>query len=179
MIRPPQPITTARLILRKPIEADADEIFARYAADPEVTRYLTWRPNNSVEETLEFLRGSIAAWGDLSGRFPYVITLAGTGELVGMIEIRLANFKAEIGYVLARRYWGHGYMTEAAGAVAKAALGMPGVFRVWAVCDVENLASARVMEKIGMSREGVLRRFVMHPNLGPQPRDVYCYSVTR
>jgi len=48
-----------------------------------------------------------------------------------------------------------------------------------AVCDVENIASARVMEKAGLSREGVLRRWLVHPNLGPEPRDCYGYARVR
>jgi hypothetical protein len=54
-----------------------------------------------------------------------------------------------------------------------------GIFRVWALCDVDNLASARVMEKVGMQREGILRRWILHPNLSDEPRDVYCYSVVK
>jgi ribosomal-protein-alanine N-acetyltransferase len=47
---------------------------------------------------------------------------------------------------------------------------------VWAVCDVDNLASARVLEKAGMGREGRLRRWVLHPNVSAAPRDCWCYA---
>jgi [ribosomal protein S5]-alanine N-acetyltransferase len=50
---------------------------------------------------------------------------------------------------------------------------------VWAVCDVENAASARVLEKAGMRREGVLRRWAMHPNMGEEPRDSFCYAKVK
>ncbi|MGH6943752.1 MAG: GNAT family N-acetyltransferase, partial [Geminicoccaceae bacterium] len=82
-------------------------------------------------------------------------------------------------YVLARPFWGRGYMTEAVRALIRAALADPWIFRVWAFCDVENLASARVMEKAGMSFEGRLRRWTVHPNVGPEPRDVLCYAKVR
>ncbi len=62
-------------------------------------------------------------------------------------------------------------MTEAANAVVDWALSQPEVFRVWAVCDVENVASARFLEKIGMRREGTLSRWIIHPNISEQPRD--------
>jgi RimJ/RimL family protein N-acetyltransferase len=55
-------------------------------------------------------------------------------------------------------------------------LAQPEIHRVWAVCDVDNLASARVMEKSGMEREGRLRRWAVHPNLSGGPRDFWCYS---
>ncbi len=179
MRRPNPTLRTERLLLRQPIQADAEAIFAEYAADTQVTRYLLWRPHKSVEETREFLRGCIAAWSDLSGRFAYVITLAQTSRPVGMIEIRLANFKAQIGYVLARAHWGQGYMTEAVGAVVGEALALPGVLGAWAVCDVDNIASARVLAKAGMTRQARLPRFIVHPNIDDQPRDVFCYSMTR
>jgi RimJ/RimL family protein N-acetyltransferase len=44
---------------------------------------------------------------------------------------------------------------------------------------VENIASARVMEKAGMAREGLLRRYVVHPNISAEPRDAYLYAVVR
>lgn len=62
---------------------------------------------------------------------------------------------------------------------AEAALGEPGIFRVWAICNHENRASARVMEKIGMQREGLLRRGVLHPNVSAEPRDCWLYSRVR
>jgi RimJ/RimL family protein N-acetyltransferase len=70
-------------------------------------------------------------------------------------------------------------MPEAARAVVDVSLSDPTVRRVWAVCDVDNKASARVMEKIGMSFEAVLRRWVIHPNVSPDPRDSLCYSLVR
>jgi len=76
-------------------------------------------------------------------------------------------------------YWHHGYATEAGRAVIAWAADLPEVYRVWAVCDVENPASARVLEKLGMSREGVLRRWIIHPNISSEPRDCYVYSKVR
>jgi RimJ/RimL family protein N-acetyltransferase len=70
-------------------------------------------------------------------------------------------------------------MTEAVRAVVEQALGLPHIYRVAAICDVENVASARVMEKVGMLREGVLRRAVLHPNISAEPRDAYIYARTR
>jgi RimJ/RimL family protein N-acetyltransferase len=70
-------------------------------------------------------------------------------------------------------------MTVALTAVVDAAFELRGIYRVWAVCDVENPASARVMEKAGMLREGVLKRYMLHPGMGNVPRDVLCYAKTR
>jgi ribosomal-protein-alanine N-acetyltransferase len=166
------------LVLRRPVLGDAASIFERYARDPEVTRYLTWRPHQNIERTQEFLRRCGAFWESREA-FPWVIVPKGETGPIGMIDLRPQGERAEIGYVLARPYWGQGYMTEAAHAVVEWALSQPGIYRVWAVCDVENAASAKVLEKVGMLREGVLRRWIIHPNVDPVPRDCYCYAMIK
>jgi RimJ/RimL family protein N-acetyltransferase len=70
-------------------------------------------------------------------------------------------------------------MSEAVLVVVDWALAQPGVFRVWSVTDVDNGASARVLEKVGMQREGLLRRWMMHPGVGPEPRDCWCFGRVR
>jgi RimJ/RimL family protein N-acetyltransferase len=70
-------------------------------------------------------------------------------------------------------------MTEALTEIARWALRQDGVFRISAVCDVDNAGSARVMEKSGMVREGTLRRLMIHPNIGDEPRDCFSYAMTR
>lgn len=98
---------------------------------------------------------------------------------MGMITARVDDHKWELGYVLSRSNWGKGFMTEAVKGVIEWALKQPEIFRVWAVCDVDNRASARVMEKTGMKREGRLSRWSVHPNLSAQPRDSYCYAMVK
>jgi len=70
-------------------------------------------------------------------------------------------------------------MTEALTAVVTWALAQPDIWRIWAVTDVDNTASTRVMEKAGLTREGVLRRWIVHPNLSTDPRDCFCYARIR
>jgi ribosomal-protein-alanine N-acetyltransferase len=70
-------------------------------------------------------------------------------------------------------------MTEVLTEVVNWALNQPGIFRTGAVCDVENIGSARVMEKAGLFREGLLRRWLMHPNISDEPRDCFIYARTR
>lgn len=143
-----------------------------------MTRYLIWSPHRSVGETQVFLSKCVEA--DKSGTsIHWVMTRRSDETVLGMIVLRRDGHKADTGYVLARAEWGKGYMTEALRAIIDVAFAIQGIYRVWAVCDVENMASARVMEKAGMLKEGVLRRFMVHPNIGPEPRDVFCYAKTR
>lgn len=176
--RPPERLYTERLVLRRPRPEDAEAIFEAYAQDPEVVRYLTWRPHRSVEETAAVLERAARDW-EAGRAFRYVLARRREDRAIGMVELRPDGHRLELGYVLARRYWNRGYTTEAVQAVVLWALSQPFIHRVWAVVDVDNRASARVLEKVGMRLEGVLRRWSVHPNVGPQPRDCLCYSVVR
>lgn len=175
---PPTHWDTDRLHLRPPMLEDAEVIFDLYAQDLEVVKYLTWLANPNVGVTCGFVKDCIARWQQGKSS-PWVILRRADSQVLGMIEIRIDGFRAELGYVLARRFWGQGYMTEAVRAVADWSLAQPSIYRVWAVCDVENQASARVMEKAGMQREGLLRRWSMHPNVSQEPRDSWCYAKVR
>lgn len=170
----PDVMGTRRLILRKPRVDDAYLIFSAYAKDQEVTRYLTWKPHSSVEETLEFVHRAIDAW-DKEEAYTWIITLRESSEVIGSIDLRVES-NANLGYVLAKPYWNLGYMTEAVRAVVAWAIEQDSVDRVWAVCDVENLASARVLEKAGLLREGILHHWIVLPNRSIEPRDCYCYA---
>jgi [ribosomal protein S5]-alanine N-acetyltransferase len=70
-------------------------------------------------------------------------------------------------------------MTEVLSLAARWAMRQTDIWRIGAVCDVENRASARVMEKAGFAREGILRRWLVHPNISDEPRDCYSYALTR
>jgi RimJ/RimL family protein N-acetyltransferase len=86
--------------------------------------------------------------------------------------------KVMCGYVLAKKFWGRGMMTEALTYVVDWAIAQPNVYRVWAFCDAANPGSARVMEKAGLTREALLRRWHVAPNIGPEPRDcILCAKV--
>lgn len=176
-MRPPEIIETDRLILRKPRLEDAEAIFAGYAQDLEVTRYVTWAPHTDVAQTRGFMENRLRAW-ETGEAYEWGITLRGADEVIGMIALRVQVYKADLGYVLARPYWGQGIVAEAAQAIVNWALAQPEIYRVWAVCDVDNPASARVMEKCGMSYEGTLKRWLRRPTK-EEPVDCLCYAVTK
>jgi len=174
----PERFESERFILRKPRMEDAPVIFEIYARDPDVTRYLTWKPHQTIRETEQFLLACGQLWR--TGKdFAYAITLKEDDKLIGMFALHPMNLKVEVGYALARPYWGKGYMTEILRAMIKWAFTQPDIFRVQAFCDVDNLGSARVMENAGMQREGLLRRYVLHPNISDVPRDVYLYAIVK
>ena len=171
---PPEILPTRRLVMQRPRIEDAAEMFQAYAQDPAVTRFLTWRPHRSLADTQLFLRASAPRWEE--GTEHQWLLRRRDGALVGAIALRPKGFKAEIGYLIAQPHWRQGYATEAVCALIDWCWAQPEIYRVWAVCDIDNTASARVMEKAGMQCEGILRRWMIHPNLGGQPRDCLCYA---
>jgi len=178
--RPPETFATARLVARPPREEDAPAAFAAYASDPLVTRYLSWRYYTSVEPLRQFLRAAVRIWEtDAPGHYAWLLCLQGTDIPIGSIGVSSGMHGLVVGYVLGRAHWGRGLMTEALSYVTAWGLAQPPLFRVWAFCDAENLASARVMEKAGLLREGLLRRWHVCPTLGPEPRDCLVYAKVR
>ncbi|MDJ0567910.1 MAG: GNAT family N-acetyltransferase [Pleurocapsa sp. MO_192.B19] len=178
MSKLPQIIETSRLKLRSPSLQDAPAIFEQYAQDKQVTKYMTWQPHQNVETTQKFVQRCIDALATKTD-FYWVILPKKAKKAVGMIRLQHQNYHTSLGYVLARPYWNQGLMTEALQPLVGWAITQPDIYRVWAVCDCENLASARVLEKVGMTREGILRRWLIHPNLSDKPRDCFCYAKVK
>jgi RimJ/RimL family protein N-acetyltransferase len=169
-------LETARLTLQELRESDAERVHA-YASDHEVVRYLDWGPN-SVEDTPRFLALAREA-RESSPRTAYhlAIALRPDDRAIGgcRIEIRdAATGAGDLGYVLDRAHWGHGYATEAGRALLGFGFGRLALHRIWARCDVRNAASARVLEKLGMRREGHLRHDVRQKG---EWHDSYLYAI--
>lgn len=178
--RPPAEFETAHLLARRPRATDAPAVFAAYASDPIATRYLAWKPYEAVEPLAEFLRARAQAWangGD--GHFAYLLCRRETDVPIGSISVFVEPPKAMFGYVVGQAHWGNGYAAEALTFLVEWAARQPPLRRAWAYCAAENTASIRVMEKAGLEREGVLRRWQAFPNLGPEPRDCVVYARVR
>lgn len=174
----PDQIDSTRLRLRKPKIADARAIFQGYTQDSDVCHFMTWTPHASESATRNYVESCIAAW-DAGSRLSYSITERDSDLAIGMIEARMLGTTVDIGYVLARSHWGKGLMPEAIVVLAESALGVPGLHRVQATCDTENIRSQRALEKSGFAREGRLDRYTVHPNISPEPRACFMYARVR
>jgi RimJ/RimL family protein N-acetyltransferase len=152
------PIETSRLRLR-PFEAgDLDALFA-YQSRDDVTQHLQWssRSRDEVQEALErkIAATAIRKEGDF---LALAAELASTGEIVGDIVLGLVSEEhrtGEIGYIVHPDHHGHGYATEAGRAVLRVAFEDLRLHRVTGRLDARNVASARVLEKLGMRREAL------------------------
>jgi len=170
------PIVTSRLVLRPPCDADAEAIFRRYAADPQVLRYVGWPRHAGVEDTRQFLEFSRSAWRRWPVG-PLLMEDRASGELIGSTGLDFETpYRAATGYVLARDRWGQGFASEALAAMVELAR-QHRVARLYALCHSAHDASRRVLARGGFALEGILRRHTVFPNLGtPEPQDVCCYS---
>lgn len=181
MLRPPDHLSSERLLVRRLRPQDAEAIFQRYAQDAEVTRYLSWRPHRRIEETHAFIADAMERAA--SGRNQsYALTRTDAG-LIGSIAFHRKSDSPStlsVGYVLARAWWGQGYVSEALAKLVSWALVQPAIHRAEAHCHHLNGASARVMEKAGMQREALLRRYTVFPNVSDVPQDaILCAAVRR
>lgn len=177
--RLPEKFFTDRFLVRRILPSDADAIFAGWATDPEVTKYLTWRPHTDLSQTQEAAERSDREW-EVGSTFPAVICRRDApSELVGRIDARPVGPRVSYGWLIRRDHWGQGIASEVLLWAVAHALSHPTIYRTEAACDVMNVASARVMEKAGMSPEALLRRYLFHPNLSNEPRDALLYSKVR
>ncbi len=151
-------LETERLRLRAARVSDADDMYA-YAKDPELTKYLLWRPHTDKNYTrayLEYLAGRYR----IGAHYEWVMVSKETGRMIGtcgFAKIDTANNCAELGYVLNPEYRGQGLVVEAARRVMEFGFSTLSFHRIEARYMIENAPSRRVMEKLGMRPEGVHR----------------------
>ena len=157
------PLSTERLVVRMPVEADAPAIAAS-RGHPDVARWQDWPLPYGVERALEAIRGQLHLVGPEVGQ-PVNLAIEHEGTVIGdlYVEIRPEEHGgavAFVGYTLAAEHQGRGFAAEAAGAIVDALFAGTPVHRIAATLDPENTASMRVLDLLGFTREGVARRAV-------------------
>ena len=152
------PVRTARLSLREFIAADFQAVHA-YSSDPRVTRYLFFGPRDE-ESTAEYLEELLTSQREQPRtRFELAVEEVASGNLIGACDLSLIESNVvDLGYMLGVEQWGKGYATEIALALVDAAFFDLRAQRVISTVDVNNAASIRVLEKIGMRWEAVYRK---------------------
>ena len=155
-------LTTQRLTLRRMMVADASDMF-EYACRHDVTKYVTWHPHPDRAYTKEYLQylGNRYAAGMF---YDWAIVYEPDCKMVGTCGFTSFDFvsdSAEVGYVLNPEYWGKGIMQEALGRVLRFGFEELGLHRIEAKYIKENERSRHVMEKVGMTFEGILRESML------------------
>jgi ribosomal-protein-alanine N-acetyltransferase len=154
-------LKTPRLLLRKLKPEDAADLF-EYASDPEVAREVTWEAHRTIEDSKGFL-GFVLRKYENRETSEWGVVLKENNKLIGtcgFVWWKPEHARAEIGYALARAYWGRGLMSEAVNAVIHFAFDKMKLNRLEARCNDTNPGSEKVMLKCGMKYEGLLRDVV-------------------
>lgn len=155
-----QRLETDRLVLRRAVMADAEPMFANWASDPEVTKFLTWQTHSSLDVSKQVLESWVKG-SEQENFYQWMIELKELGQPIGSISVVDMNDrvgKAEIGYCLGVAWWHKGIMSEALQAVMDYLFDEVGFNRLEARHDPRNPHSGGVMRKCGMIYEGTSRQ---------------------
>lgn len=151
---------TERLLLRRFTVEDAPCFFQNVTSDPEVNRFLTWPLDRTVEDTKKLL----SEWEERyesPERYCWAIVLKENDEVIGTIATPTVKNRieaVEVTYCIGSKWWGQGIVPEALQVVMKYMFEEVQVNRIEAGFDSNNPNSGRVMEKVGMQKEGFLRQ---------------------
>ncbi|MBE6487883.1 MAG: GNAT family N-acetyltransferase [Methanosphaera stadtmanae] len=151
-------IKTERLILRPFKMSDVCDVYDNYGSDVNVARYISWIPCDTIEKCENFIKFNLKEYKTNPKFYSWVITL--DDNIIGSVAIFNVdddNDSGELGYSLGSKWWSNGYMTEATNAVLNYSFNEIGFNRIYASCHEENIASKKVMEKLSMTYEGLLR----------------------
>ncbi|MFD2444794.1 GNAT family N-acetyltransferase [Bacillus sp. CGMCC 1.16607] len=170
-------IETERLILRKVTLDDANDVFL-YGSNEEVSKYVTWNTHQTLSESEGFIQfileqyenKKLGLWG---------IEYKENGQFIGTIDFvswQPHHKIAETGYVLSQDYWSKGIITEAAKELIKFGFENMDLARIQARCFIENIGSWKVMEKIGMTFEGIIRNGMY---IKGKQHDLKMYSIIK
>lgn len=168
-------VDTGRLLLRKITKADVSHIYS-FTSNPVGKEFLSWEPHESIGRTAAFVdflltryeSGDPVQWG---------IELKETQTIIGItgfVDYTAEHNRGEIAYLMSPDYEGKGYMTEANGAVLRYGFEIMRLNRIQAKAELLNIASQKVMEKIGMAEEGVMRQYIYQKGAY---RDYKLYSI--
>jgi len=170
-------LETERLLLRKVTLDDVEDMY-EYGSNEDLTKYVIWETHKNLSDSKEFIE-FVRTQYENKKVSPWGIELKENGKFIGTIDFvswQPDHHAAEIGYVLSQDYWGKGIATEAANEVIAFGFNHMDLIRIQAKCFVENRGSARVMEKIGMSFEGIRRKGMF---VRGKHRDLNIYSILK
>jgi RimJ/RimL family protein N-acetyltransferase len=170
------PLHTPRLCLRDFLPIDLQAIHA-YASDPAVTRFMFYGPRDDADSTA-YLQRMLQTQVERPRRtWELAVIRRADHRLIGACDVTLDHEReGDLGYIFAREVWGQGYASEAAHAMVNAGFAQLQFGRILATCAVEHGASARVLEKSGLQRRTVLRRYKKAKG---RWWDVWLYDLTR
>lgn len=151
-------LKTDRLALRPFKTSDVEEVYNNYGSDINITKYISWIPCDTIEKCENFIKFNLKEYESNPKFYSWAITMDDViiGS-IGIFNVNDNNNSGELGYSLGSKWWGNGFITEACDAVIGYAFNEIGFNRIYASCHEENIGSKKVMEKVSMTYEGLLR----------------------
>lgn len=173
-------LETDRLILRRANLDDASAMFKNWGSDPKVSRYVTWETHKTVEDSLEYIKHLCDGY-NTDNFYNWIVVEKSTDTpigTIGVVDVSTKHSTMEIGYCYGVKWWGNGYATEAFKRVIKFLFEEVEVETIYAEHLEANPASGRVMEKCGLTYEGILRGRILD-KISKKNEDIKSYSITR
>lgn len=169
-------LETERLMLREMRKTDLQDVHD-YASDPELTKFLTWKTHKTMADTEGFMEFVFAQYKRTSGG-PWVVEWKENNRVIGTIDLinDPKHHSAELAYAISREYWRKGIGTEAVRRIFRFGFEQLQLERIYARCHPENTASYKLMEKSGMTFEGILRKSIRRKG---KQEDVKMYSILK
>lgn len=167
-------LSNERVSLREFISMDWEAVHT-YASLEEACRYQPWGPN-TIEDSKVFVEQVLQA-ACQQPRKRYALAIEVNGSIIGAGEISVEDFQHQVGelaYIVHPAYWGQGIATGVAQLLIEFGFRELGLHRIQATCDYRNIGSAKVLEKVGMTKEGRLREHLL---IKDGWRDSYLYSI--
>ena len=177
MLRPRYPIETERLLLRPLEQEDLESLFA-IRSRPDIARYLYWEPR-SRDQVADFIATSRATLEDEGDALKLAVVRRDLGAVIGDVVLgweSRRHMQGEIGFIVHPDHQGKGFATEAARELLKLGFEGLGLHRIIGRCDDRNAASAAVMERIGMRREG---HFIANEWIKGEWQGEFVYAMLR
>ena len=160
-------------ITLKPFTSEDIDDFMVWATDDDVTKYMMWDTYTSRDEAIVFFTNIVE-------KHPWFKAICLNGKVIGSITLDKGkgahSCKAELGYVVARKYWGKGLATNAIQGAMKTAFEDLNIERIEAYVDPTNIGSQRALEKNGFTQEGLLRNYVIQKGV---VKDRFIYSFLK
>lgn len=170
-------LETDRLILRKMTMEDQRDLF-EYASDPELTKYTLWDYHRTLENSIYYLQLILEQYENEQVS-NWAIVLKSNKKMIGtcgFVYWAPEHHRAEVGYALSRKYWNRGIMSEAIQELISFGFDNMDLNRIEARCNTGNIGSERIMQKSGMTFEGIIREQLL---IKGQFEDIKLYAILK
>jgi [ribosomal protein S5]-alanine N-acetyltransferase len=174
----PLSFETKRLLVRKVVLEDARIFYNLFMQDVDVAKYMTWKVSSDINNAIKYVNRTFERFENQE-EITYTICKKSDNSIIGVLACRPKESRLEFGYLLGKAYWNNGFMQEVVEKIVDIAFSYDWCWRAQASCHVDNLGSRRTLEKAGFICEGLMKKYIIHPNIDLIPTDSYLYAKVK